>query len=41
MLKRPMRSLFGQLVLNDVAERARPCDAYRPYDRALRHEPAE
>jgi hypothetical protein len=24
-----------------VAGRARPCDAYRPYDRALQHEPAE
>ena len=24
-----------------VAGRARPCDAYRPYDWALQHEPAE
>jgi hypothetical protein len=24
-----------------VAGRARPCDAHRPYDRALQHEPAE
>ena len=43
MLKRPMKPIFGRVVLNDIAvpPDARPRDAHRPYDWALRHEPAE
>jgi hypothetical protein len=36
-----MKPLFGRVVLNETAGRARPCDAYRPYGSALQHEPAE
>jgi hypothetical protein len=39
MLKSPMKPFFGRVVLNDIA--APPGDAYRPYDWALQHEPAE